>query len=151
MIFIGNTSDLFYTDFSLLSFARCYVVTSVDGFGNESLTGDTVCVENCPIYELPNTFTPNGDGQNDLYTPRMPYRFIESVEFRIYHSWGNLVFETTDPDINWDGSVLSGAEASEGVYLYEGKAYVRTTSGLQAIDLPLGAGNGGFIHLIRSQ
>ena len=148
---IGNTSDLFYTDFSLLSFARCYVVTSVDGFGNESLTGDTVCVENCPIYELPNTFTPNGDGQNDLYTPRMPYRFIESVEFRIYHSWGNLVFETTDPDINWDGSVLNGAEASEGVYLYEGKAYVRTTSGLQAIDLPLGVGNGGFIHLIRSQ
>lgn len=84
--------------------AGCYVVTAFDNLGNESTKSNFVCVENCPIYELPNAFTPNGDGSNDLYTPIIPYQFVNRIEMEIFNQWGDKVFETADPDINWDGT-----------------------------------------------
>jgi len=100
------------------SIAGCYMVTAVDSFGNESDSGSTLCIDNCPIYELPNVFTPGDDGKNDLFTP-FPYKFIESVDVTIFNRWGNIVFETKDPDINWDGKEMkSGKQVSDGVYYY---------------------------------
>ena len=94
------------------------MVTAVDSFGNESDSGSTLCIDNCPIYELPNVFTPGDDGKNDLFTP-FPYKFIESVDVTIFNRWGNIVFETKDPDINWDGKEMkSGKQVSDGVYYY---------------------------------
>ena len=59
--------------------AGCYAVTNVDLNGNESDFSNVVCVDNCPLYALPNAFTPNGDGANDLFVP-FPYRFVERIE-----------------------------------------------------------------------
>ena len=85
------------------SIAGCYVVTAFDEFRNESSLGGRSCVDNCPLYELPNVFTPNNDGQNDEYTPFLPFRFVERIDIKIFNNWGNLVFETTDPFIRWEG------------------------------------------------
>lgn len=65
--------------------------------------------------QLPTAFTPNGDGENDVYIIRGgPFA---SVDFKIYNNWGQLVFSTTDPDEGWDGEYL-GAPAQLGVYTW---------------------------------
>ena len=148
VIGVNNTSYNHILDFGL---AGCYVVTAVDKRGNESYKVNRVCIEDCPNYELPNTFTPNGDGQNDLFTPRHPYRFITRVEFKIFTRWGEKVFETTDPEIKWDGKdQKTGKELSDGVYFYGGYYFEKTLRGEVRKPLPHKNG-GGFIHLIRGK
>jgi gliding motility-associated-like protein len=124
--------------------AGCYHVTAVDEVGNESAPGIAYCVENCPHYELPNAFTPNGDGSNDLFRP-FPYRFIDRIDLKVFNRWGQLVFETTNPDILWDGTNLNGKELADGVYHYVCHVYDQPlTDGSQNVSELK-----GFIELLR--
>ncbi|HNY56458.1 MAG TPA: gliding motility-associated C-terminal domain-containing protein, partial [Chitinophagales bacterium] len=128
------------------SLAACYAVQAIRKNGNASILSDKVCVDNCPIYNLPNTFTPNNNGQNDLYTPIYPYRFVEKIDMKIYNRWGNLVFETTNPDINWNGNdYKTGKPLFTGVYYYLCDVYYQTIDGVQKTAKPLS----GYIHLFR--
>lgn len=103
---------------NLTSVAGCYAVTAIDTFGNQSPYSNIVCVDNCPEYILPNVFTPNGDNINDLFIP-FPYQYISSIDIKIFDRWGALVFETTDPALNWDGKDRnSGKLCTDGVYYY---------------------------------
>ncbi|MEL6122597.1 MAG: gliding motility-associated C-terminal domain-containing protein [Bacteroidota bacterium] len=97
--------------------AGCYTIASFDQGGNESERDIEICVDNCPNYELPNAFTPNDDDANDLFTPRVNL-FIDRIQFEVFNRWGNKVWETTDPQINWDGTNLSDQELAEGTYYY---------------------------------
>jgi gliding motility-associated-like protein len=100
------------------SIAGCYYITSTDEYGNESTRVDTLCVDNCPLYELPNVFSPDGDGNNDLFRP-FPYKFVESIDLQIFNRWGQIVFHSNDPDINWNGvNITSNRISMEGVYFY---------------------------------
>ena len=72
---------------------------------NEFGCSDTICstVETTimPLVDIPNAFTPNGDGNNDFLFVR---GFgIKSMSFRIYNRLGQLVFESTNPSNGWDG------------------------------------------------
>ncbi|MCI5081215.1 MAG: gliding motility-associated C-terminal domain-containing protein [Saprospiraceae bacterium] len=102
--------------------AGCYAVTSIDSVGNESVFSNIVCADNCPVYDLPNTFTPNGDGFNDMFRP-FPFCFIERVDFKVFNRWGQVVFEAEDPDLNWDGKNFQGTDLAEGVYYYSCRVY----------------------------
>lgn len=139
----GNTSFLHNPEQGI---AGCYAVSAVDSVGNEGPRSGIVCVENCPLYNLPNTFTPNGDGQNDEFRP-YPYCFIERVDFEVYNRWGQLVFTTTDPDLRWDGTNLSGDELAEGTYTYICRVFEQRSGGLQESENLLR----GYIELIRGQ
>lgn len=100
------------------SVAGCYSVTAVDSAGNESLMTVITCVDNCPVYELPNVFTPNGDVNNDVFIP-LPYRYVKDIDIKIYDRWGLLMFETTDRDVLWDGtSKDTKAPCTDGTYFY---------------------------------
>jgi gliding motility-associated-like protein len=109
--------------------AGCYFVVAIDSVGNQSEQSNIVCVDNCPLYELPNAFTPNGDSANDLFVP-FPYRFIESIDIKIYNQWGNLVHQNTDPDINWDGTNENNEILSDGVYFYVCRVFERRVRGV---------------------
>lgn len=62
---------------------------------------------------IPNTFTPNGDGQNDiLYVRGLK---VDEVYFAVYNRWGEMVFETTDKTKGWDG-IYKGRPADVGVF-----------------------------------
>ncbi len=100
----------------------CYELRSYDSSLNECANPDTVCVEYCPIYKLPNTFTPNGDGTNDRFKS-YPYLFIERVDFKIFNRWGNLLFKTQDPDILWEGKTSGGENVPDGTYYYTCRIY----------------------------
>ena len=127
-----------------IGLAGCYYVTALDTVMNESQPSMVVCVDNCPYYELPNTFTPNGDLQNDVYHP-FPYCFVEKVDFIVYNQWGEVVFETNDPDIMWDGKTMSGKALSNGVYYYTCVVYEQRVEGIIARNEILK----GYIELIR--
>lgn len=125
--------------------AGCYAVSAVDSVGNESAQSAVQCVDNCPEYNLPNAFTPNGDGHNDTYTPFPFWRFIDRIDMQIFNSWGNLVFRTTDPAINWSGVNLDGNELAEGTYFYVCKVYESRVEGVVLRPDVLS----GYIELVR--
>lgn len=64
---------------------------------------------------IPNAFTPNGDGRNDVF--KAFGSSIMSVEMQIYTQWGNLIFETKDNNTGWNGT-HNGKPQPVGVYLY---------------------------------
>ncbi len=111
-------NDTIFAFDDLTSIAGCYAITAVDSFGNESAQSEKICVDNCPEYELPNVITINDDGVNDFFKP-IKNKFIKDIDLKIYNRWGTLVFETTDPAINWDGKVVqSKLLSTEGTYFY---------------------------------
>jgi gliding motility-associated-like protein len=115
---LKNMNDTLLVFDDLTSIAGCYAITAVDSFGNESAQSQKICVDNCPEYELPNVITINGDGVNDFFKP-IKNKFIKDIDLKIYNRWGTLVFESTDPKINWDGKVIqSKLQATEGTYFY---------------------------------
>jgi len=126
------------------SIAGCYVVTALDSiqYNNESDSSNVVCFDNCPSYSLPNVFSPNADGDNDLYHALLPYKYVESIEIEIYNRWGQVVFETNNPDVNWDGKHKdSGLPVPDGVYYYLCTVNTIRLTGIEPIILT------GFIHL----
>lgn len=64
---------------------------------------------------VPNTFTPNGDGQNDIFIVRGLK--VQEIYFAVYNRWGEMVFETTDKTKGWDG-IYKGRPADVGVFGY---------------------------------
>lgn len=143
---IDSTTEFNYTHELDNSLTGCYAVSGIDKARNESALNNLVCTANCPDYKLPNAFTPNSDGNNDLYTPIKPYRFIGKIDIKIYNRWGNLVFETENPDINWDGTDMKTSKLlNSGVYFYTCKLYEETPNGFTPLPEILD----GFIHLFR--
>lgn len=67
-----------------------------------------------PILYIPNSFTPNDDGLNNVYKPYIEgyskYRMI------IFNRWGEILFESTDPKIGWDGTYLK-KDCQQDVYV----------------------------------
>ncbi|MCD6018526.1 MAG: hypothetical protein K0S53_1647 [Bacteroidetes bacterium] len=142
-----ETADLFLQDSikvmsdtllafdNLISIAGCYAITAVDSFGNESAQSAKICVDNCPEYELPNVITVNGDGVNDFFKP-IKNKFIKDIDLKVYNRWGNLVFETTDPAIMWDGkSIQMKQPVTEGTYFYVCTVNEIRVSGIVPRDL----------------
>jgi len=80
---------------------------------------DTVFVANDCYMDLPNVFTPNGDGVNDYFYPRQYLtKGITTFSMNIYNRWGQKLFETESIDgRGWDGR-FNGKEQPEGVYVY---------------------------------
>lgn len=147
-----SKDDTTYNHVLKESLAGCYAVTALDRVGNQSRYSNVFCIDNCPYYILPNTFTPNGDGQNDFFHPFYPYRFVPKIEMKIYNRWGEEVFNTEDPEIHWDGKDQKSAkDCSEGVYVYGGYYYEQHQTGLVRKPLSGEKKGGGFIHLIRGK
>ena len=109
----------------------CYAVIAVNSKGIESARSNVVCVDAnaCPKYHLPNVFTPNGDEYNDKFRPYPGYSVIK-VNMRIFNRWGELVFETSNPDINWDGkSKTTKKDCAQGVYFYTCEVFEQDATG----------------------
>lgn len=74
-----------------------------------------ICCDCEDTLNIPNVFTPNGDGVNDVFKiENLP----ENANVKIYNRWGVQVFESTKPATFWDGRTSGGTECTEGVYYY---------------------------------
>ena len=80
----------------------------------------------CPIF-VPNAFSPNGDGQNDLLQFFTNCQ-INSVQSTVFDRWGNLIFEGQSAEELWDGTFLQDA-AQPGVYVIMIKYQLLSESG----------------------
>jgi gliding motility-associated-like protein len=128
--------------------AGCYYIVFIDSTGNVSDSSAKVCLGACPIYKLPNIFTPDENGINDLYHPILPYRDVKDIDLVIWNRWGAEVFKTTDPDINWNGKRNNdGQPVPEGVYYYLCIVNEFSASPDEAIKPRVIK---GFIHVTRS-
>lgn len=85
---------------------------------SDSLVYEFVIIDSIQIL-LPNAFTPNGDGVNDVF--RGVLRNFSDFEFLIYDRWGGLVFTATSETFSWDGT-QNGQALPAGVYPYILKA-----------------------------
>jgi gliding motility-associated-like protein len=114
-------------------------------YNNNTTCADTAMVtiiaEELVEVEIPNVFTPNGDGKNDIFV--LTSKGLSQVNGEIYNRWGKRVSEWSgSPSNGWNGKTDGGAEAQDGVYYY----IISTV-----------AGNGdvkeykGFVQLIRSK
>ena len=163
-IIASGVRDNFYVHEGLPSFAYCYKVSAVDALGQEGPLSDSVCNDNCPYYLLPNVFTPNDDGYNDVFSAnfdvnsnpdagstvsiRCP-RFVNNIVFRVYNRWGNEVYSfqsanATDTSIEWDGKSTQGNELTGGVYFYRAEVtFNRLYERDRYKELT------GWVHLVR--
>lgn len=81
-------------------------------------THQFVTVEVPYFYYVPNSFTPNGDGINDLFFTSGEGVDPENFEMYLYNRMGNLIFKSVTPYDYWDGRTLDGTLAAAGVYVY---------------------------------
>ena len=98
-----------------------YYVTVTDANGCTNIDSVTVFVTKkveeikCGELFLPTAFSPNGDGQNDVFYVRG--NCIKEITFSIYDRWGENVFETTDIAKGWDGKYKS-QDLNTAVFMY---------------------------------
>jgi len=85
--------------------------------GNTSITSTSNYADITPPLHLyiPSAFTPNGDGLNDTFG--IKGEGIKNYHIYIYDRWGEMLFESTNPKQQWDGTV-GGQRAQQGVYTY---------------------------------
>jgi gliding motility-associated-like protein len=69
-----------------------------------------------PTYYLPNAFSPNGDGLNDVFRPT-PVGIVKTNWFRIFNRYGELMFETRENRKGWDGT-YKGKKQDQGTYVW---------------------------------
>lgn len=163
-----------YSDVGLPTFARCYTIVAVDRSGNESEPSEPVCNDNCPYYELPNVFTPNGDGKNDEFSAfnirdylkncpnpedcTIPQhliekcaRFVDKVKFKVFNRWGQEVYSYESGSensiyIDWDGKDEGGVELAPAVYYYVAEVTFFTLDPSNSVKTYK-----GWVHLVDGQ
>lgn len=92
-----------------------YYITLTVADGNGCRDSITKPIEVTLLPLVPTAFSPNGDGNNDfLFVKGGPF---EKMKIRVYNSWGELIFESEDQKIGWDGK-WRGEDAPIGVYVW---------------------------------
>lgn len=127
---IGNTETIETTP-STSDTAITYkvIVTSPEGCTREATITFRIVQPNVIV---PNAFTPNGDGVNDLFRLKVLEGSATVLELNIYNRWGTKVYSSTDPNAAWDGKMDNGKEAPSDVYAY----YIRWQRGDGALQPP---------------
>lgn len=129
----GETNQTWYIGGTVVSDADTYIYEFQDsGYYDVELivSNDSGCFDTTiktvyvmgedRAFFIPNAFTPNGDGLNDFFGPRIVDRNIRNYRFTIYSRWGDLVFETDDFNEFWDGTDFdsNSADRNQETYIW---------------------------------
>ncbi len=98
----------------------CYSVMAREAAGNlynfsDSAYSNVVCFKQQSTIYIPNAFSPTG--VNSVFKPHFVFVNADGYLLRVFNKWGELMFETTNPEKGWDGKV-NGDLVPDGVYVY---------------------------------
>ncbi len=101
----------------------CYYIEAVEtdenpyGVSGKSRS-NVVCALQDAKFAIPNAFNPYSTiEKNQIFKPLVT--FVSAYNFVVYSKWGNVIFNTDNPQIGWDGKAGDGNVVAEGVYLYQ--------------------------------
>jgi gliding motility-associated-like protein len=94
----------------------CITLISSNNFGCIDSTFECIMVVDDAEVSVPNIFTPNGDGKNDVF--RISSTGLKSLKCVIYDRWGLKIAELSSVNEGWDGTTTTGNLAADGVYFY---------------------------------
>ena len=94
------------------------VLSVINEFGCTDAFVQDIEITSDLILFVPNTFTPNEDGFNDVFTPSiLGKEYTAEYLLEIYNKWGQVIYATNDPSQGWDGTAYVGEfYVPEGVY-----------------------------------
>ena len=120
-VFPGQTLMIDWKDYSFGNYTL--TVTFYSG-GCEAKQSFEVNLKECPdiIVWIPSTFTPNGDGVNEIFVPESYNLQPDEYSFEIYNRWGEKIFFSRDFSVGWDGTYTKRF-CPDGVYAY--KIFIR--------------------------
>jgi gliding motility-associated-like protein len=107
--FIANPLAILFND-------TYFTVQVTDAIGCKASDGVFIKVYEGPNYYVPNAFSPNGDGLNDVFRP-IPVGIQSTEYFRVYNRYGELMFQTNKWLEGWDG-MYKGKKAAVGTYAW---------------------------------
>lgn len=116
--FEGNNPQLAYyfvDDFSMVVIPD--EIQSADKGSKSEEVPEPVVEEEANPFFIPNAFTPNGDGDNDVWRPVIPE--LSDYKLCIYNRWGELLFTTNQTAQGWEGNSLRGKDVEAGMYIWE--------------------------------
>ncbi len=111
----GNALTFTDTNLNLNSQLLAYRIKVTSVSPNEiSYSNKVVIAQNFSAF-IPTAFSPNNDGLNDVF--EVKGKFIQTVKLKIYNRWGQVIFESKNPDEGWNGKI-NGQDAPVGTYVY---------------------------------
>ena len=96
--------------------AGTYSVQVRDDEGCVAKSDEVVISDEMECIDIPNTFTPNGDGKNDTWN--LDFTDYESALLTVFSRWGREVYKTSELEVHWNGTSKSGTRLPAGVYYY---------------------------------
>jgi len=102
----GSTEDTI-----MVSTPGTYSLIATNACGSDTVSTQVVQIPSPSPTNIPNAFTPNGDGTNDVYTVMDMFYYSTSFNVQIFNRWGAKVYETGDKQIQWKPKNIS-----DGVY-----------------------------------
>ena len=122
--FIVSNSTLFSIDINTGVVLNTYTINVDDlWYMQYNYNDNKKNADNDSLIVIPNVFTPNQDGLNDLFKPTVG-KHIRSIKTTIYNRWGILTYKSNSLNEGWDGRTTAGIKVSEGTYFY----IIETTS-----------------------
>ena len=147
-----NISDIqSYWKYPEQSGKFCYKVKAIENKHSVNVNGNNIEFQgesssnwSCSSMQsrifVANAFTPDYDGLNDIFLPRVLFTDIYNYSFEIYNRWGELIFQTNNTYEGWDG-MIEGKIAENGTYVY----FIKYTSAYDNKAFE----KGGHVTLIR--
>ena len=135
--YMTNESD--FTHYYTQSGSDYPMQIAYNEFGCADSIRAEVFVEPFTIY-IPNTFIPDEDGLNDIFTPITDFE-IHEWDLSIYSQWGELIYNSQEYANGWDGT-FKGKRCQDGTYIYKLK-YKSCANPIESKLIK------GFVNLIR--
>jgi len=95
----------------------CYFIIGRENTSQDPNNSNIACATIEPKVFIPEAFTPDGNTLNDFFDIKFSF-LPENYTLIIYNRWSNIVFESTDPEKDWDGRSLNGNLVPSGAYIY---------------------------------
>jgi large repetitive protein len=115
---VGLSCNDCQTPFAFPEITTGYIYTVIDETGCTATESTVVEVLIDKTIYIPNAFSPNGDGVNDIFN--VAVQDVSEYELKVFNRWGELMFLSTDKKTGWDGN-YKGKEMPPSVFVYHAR------------------------------